>query len=47
MGESATTMAGHSNVEITNFREEDPDDIDLRKAHPALAPKQSQGPIVI
>ncbi len=38
-GESATTMAGHSSVEMTNFYEEDPDDIEWRKAVPKLSLK--------
>jgi len=35
-GESATTMAGHSSVEMTNFYEEDPDDIEWKIAEPKL-----------
>ena len=38
-GESATTMAGHSSVEMTNYYEEDPDDIEWRKALPKLSLK--------
>jgi hypothetical protein len=38
-GESATTMAGHSSVEMTNYYEEDPDDIEWRKAVPKLSLK--------
>ena len=35
-GESATTMAGHSGVEMTNYYEEDPDDIEWKIAEPKL-----------
>jgi len=38
-GESETTMAGHSNKKMTNFYEEDPDDILWRKAVPKLSLK--------
>jgi hypothetical protein len=39
LGESATIMAGHSSVEMTNYYEEDPDDIEWRKAVPKLSLK--------
>ena len=35
-GESATTMAGHTNKKMTNFYEEDPDDIEWKLAVPKL-----------
>ena len=38
-GESATTMAGHSGVEMTNYYEEDPDDIAWKIVEPKLGLK--------
>ena len=35
-GESATIMAGHTSKEMTNFYEEDPDDIEWKLAVPKL-----------
>ena len=35
-GESATTMAGHSGVEMTNYYEEDPDNIEWKIAESKL-----------
>ena len=35
-GESATTTVSHSGVEMTNYYEEDPDDIEWKIAEPKL-----------
>ena len=37
--ESATIITGHSSIEMTNFSEEDPDNIEWRKAVPKLSLK--------